>query len=83
MIPPAWRIEPDQSLWRFAGLNNRNHARRMIDGHGIADDTEEHEMMQDMMTGDAMMWTMGIGGLLVVVTLVLAIAALVKYVFLR
>jgi hypothetical protein len=55
----------------------------MIDGHGIADDTEEHEMMQDMMTGDAMMWTMGIGGLLVVVTLVLAIAALVKYVFLR
>jgi len=39
------------------------------------------EMMQDMMGGG--MWGMGIGGLIVLVVLVLAIAALVKYVFFR
>jgi hypothetical protein len=37
-------------------------------------------MMQQMMDG-GMMWGMGLGGLLVVVLVVLAIAALVKYIF--
>jgi hypothetical protein len=37
--------------------------------------------MQDMMT--EMMWGMGLGGLLLLVLVVLAIAALVKYVFFR
>jgi hypothetical protein len=39
-------------------------------------------MMQDMGM-DAMMWGMGLVWLLVVLVLVLAIAALVKYVFFR
>ena len=39
-------------------------------------------MMHDMMTGmGSMMWGMGIFGLLVVVILVLAAAALIKYLF--
>jgi hypothetical protein len=37
--------------------------------------------MQDMMT--EMMWGMGLGGLLLLVLAVLAIAALIKYVFFR
>jgi hypothetical protein len=37
--------------------------------------------MHDMMT--EMMWGMGFGGLLLVVLAVLAIAALIKYVFFR
>lgn len=37
--------------------------------------------MQDMMT--EMMWGMGLGGLLLLVLVVLAIAALIKYVFFR
>ncbi len=36
--------------------------------------------MQHMMDG-SMMWGMGLGGLLILVLVVLAIAALVKYVF--
>ena len=38
-------------------------------------------MMNDMMTwgGGAMMWAMGLYGVLVIVLLVLAIAALIKY----
>jgi hypothetical protein len=39
-------------------------------------------MMQHMMDG-GMMWGMGLGGLVVLVLVVLAIAALVKYVFFR
>ena len=41
--------------------------------------------MMDGMGGmmDGMMWPMGLAGLLAVVVLVLAIAALVKYVFFR
>jgi hypothetical protein len=39
-------------------------------------------MMQQMMDG-GMMWGMGLGGLLVLALVVLAIAALVKYVFFR
>jgi hypothetical protein len=38
-------------------------------------------MMRDWMMNGGMMWGMGIVWLLVVVVLVLAIAALVKYVF--
>jgi hypothetical protein len=38
-------------------------------------------MMQQMMDGGGMMWGMGLGGLLVLVLVVLAIAALVKYLF--
>jgi len=38
-------------------------------------------MMRDMMMNGGMMWGMGIVWLLVVAVLVLAIAALVKYVF--
>ena len=38
-------------------------------------------MMQQMMDGSDMMWGMGLGGLLVLVLVVLAIAALVKYLF--
>lgn len=37
-------------------------------------------MMHDM---GGMMWGMGLGGLIVIVVLVLAIAALVKYLFFR
>jgi hypothetical protein len=37
--------------------------------------------MQDMMT--EMMWGMGLGGLLLLALAVLAIAALIKYVFFR
>ncbi len=35
------------------------------------------------MIGDGMMWGMGIWGLLVAVLVVLAVAALVKYIFFR
>ena len=38
--------------------------------------------MQNMMDG-GMMWGMGLGGLIAVVVVALAIAALVKYVFFR
>ena len=38
--------------------------------------------MQQMMDG-GMMWGMGLGGLIVLVLVILAIAALVKYVFFR
>ncbi len=38
--------------------------------------------MMDQMMGGGMMWGMGLLGLLVVVVLVLATAALVKYLFL-
>jgi hypothetical protein len=37
--------------------------------------------MHDMMPG--MMWGMGLGGLVVLILVVLAIAALVKYIFFR
>jgi len=37
--------------------------------------------MMDQMMGGGMMWGMGLGGLLVLVLVVLAIAALVKYLF--
>ena len=40
------------------------------------------DTMQDMM-GNGMMWGMGLGGLIVLIIGVLAIAALVKYVFFR
>jgi hypothetical protein len=41
-------------------------------------------MMHDMMTGmGSMMWGMGVVGLLVIVVLVLAAAALIKYLFFR
>jgi hypothetical protein len=43
---------------------------------------EGHSMMQHMMDG-GMMWGMGLGGLVVLVIVVLAIAALIKYVFFR
>jgi hypothetical protein len=36
--------------------------------------------MQEMMDG-GMMWGMGVGGLIVLVLVILAIAALVKYIF--
>jgi hypothetical protein len=39
--------------------------------------------MQHMMDGGGMMWGMGLGGLIILVLVVLAIAALVKYVFFR
>ena len=35
------------------------------------------------MMGDGMMWGMGVWGLVVVVLVVLAVAALVKYIFFR
>lgn len=35
------------------------------------------------MMGDGMMWGMGVWGLVVVVFVVLAVAALVKYIFFR
>lgn len=37
--------------------------------------------MMDQMMGGAMMWGMGLMGLLVIVVLILAAAALVKYLF--
>jgi len=37
--------------------------------------------MMDYMTGGGMMWGMGLLGLLVIVVLILAAAALVKYLF--
>ncbi len=40
-------------------------------------------MMQDMMDCGAMMWGMGLFGLLLVAVVVLAIAALIKYLFFR
>ena len=40
-------------------------------------------MMDDGMMGTSMMWGMGLAGLLVLVLVVLAIAALVKYLFRR
>jgi hypothetical protein len=39
-------------------------------------------MMQQMMDG-GMMWGMGLGGLIVLALVILAIAALVKYIFFR
>jgi hypothetical protein len=39
--------------------------------------------MQQMMMDGGMMWGMGLGGLLVLVLVVLAIAALVKYLFFK
>ena len=39
-------------------------------------------MMHDMVNG-GMMWGMGIGGLVLIVLVLLAIAALVKYLFFR
>ena len=39
--------------------------------------------MQDMMTDGGMMWGMGVGGWLGLLILVLAVAALIKYVFFR
>jgi hypothetical protein len=36
-----------------------------------------------MMMGDGMMWGMGLWGLVVAVLVVLAVAALVKYIFFR
>jgi hypothetical protein len=39
--------------------------------------------MQHIMDGGGMMWGMGLSGLIVLVLIVLAIAALVKYVFFR
>lgn len=36
-----------------------------------------------MMTGDGMMWAMGLWGLALAVLVALVIAALVKYIFLR
>jgi hypothetical protein len=40
------------------------------------------QQMQQMMDG-GMMWGMGLGGLIVFILVVLAIAALVKYIFFR
>jgi hypothetical protein len=40
-------------------------------------------MMHDMMNSMGMMWGMGLVGLLVVLVLVLAAAALIKYLFFR
>jgi hypothetical protein len=37
--------------------------------------------MMDQMMGGAMMWGMGLMGLLIIIVLVLAAAALVKYLF--
>jgi hypothetical protein len=42
----------------------------------------EPAVMQNMMDG-GMMWGMGLGGLIAIVVVALAIAALVKYVFFR
>ena len=39
--------------------------------------------MMDQMMGGAMMWGMGLIGLLAIIVLVLAAAALVKYLFFR
>jgi hypothetical protein len=39
-------------------------------------------MMHDMMSG-SMMWGMGLGGLILVLVVVLAVAALVKFLFFR
>jgi hypothetical protein len=38
-------------------------------------------MMQQMMDGSGMTWGMGLSGLIVLVLVILAIAALVKYIF--
>lgn len=38
-------------------------------------------MMDGMMNGGGMMWGMGLFGLLLIVLIVLAVAALVKYLF--
>jgi hypothetical protein len=43
----------------------------------------KYSMMREMMMNSGMMWGMGVIWVLVVVILVLAIAALVKYVFFR
>ena len=40
-------------------------------------------MMNDMMMDDGMVWGMGLMGVLVLLVLLLAVAALVKYLFLR
>ena len=40
-------------------------------------------MMHDMMMNSGMMWGMGLAGLLVVLVLILAAAALVKYLFFK
>ncbi len=40
-------------------------------------------MMHDMMSGSTMIWGMGVLWLVVIVALILAIAALVKYLFFR
>jgi hypothetical protein len=40
-------------------------------------------MMHDMMMTGAMMWGMGLIGLLVILVLILGLVALVKYVFFR
>jgi hypothetical protein len=40
-------------------------------------------MMRDMMMNSGMMWAMALAWLLVVVFLILAVAALAKYVFFR
>jgi hypothetical protein len=40
-------------------------------------------MMQQMMDGGGMMWGMGLGGLIVLVLVALAMAALIKYIFFR
>jgi hypothetical protein len=37
--------------------------------------------MQQMMDGSGMMWGMGLGGLIVLVLVALAIVALIKYIF--
>ena len=42
----------------------------------------EAAMMDHMMDG-GMMWGMGLGGLIILIVLILAIAALVKFVFFR
>jgi hypothetical protein len=39
--------------------------------------------MQQMMDGGGMMWGMGLGGVIVLVLVALAIAALIKYIFFR
>jgi hypothetical protein len=39
--------------------------------------------MHDMMMGGGMMWGMGLAGLLVILLVILAVAALVKYLFFR
>jgi hypothetical protein len=59
-------------------LHNRATARTIVEITYL-----EAAMMNDMMNSGGMMWGMGFVGLLVTLVLILAAAALIKYLFFR